>query len=942
MKSKFFVRLWYGVCLLTLVACASQEVPQSLQENSDSSDSGKNNQQNQVTVSDIELDHVPYGLNDLYGHREVPPIWWDRTPRTPQQGEEVVLGVALWREKNEKYEKDRQVWIEWQHNSQSQDRILCEYETNYKHENTIKHKYSARLGKFQQGDQIDYYICAGKTEEAEKRIGPYRFSVYRWQVFDEIAAVESGAKEMIIKGEDSSPIDQVTIEQTAENTLRWSVHFSKAAPKSEQLLVSDQVLSGAINLERSDYEKTNSNSEDKKLLFDPKGFRITNYKKEPIFSTTKNWLEYLTDGKSIVSIRLNIISQPEEAYYGFGMKYDELDKRGKDVDIYSVNWYTNQQQASYAPIPYYFVPNKYGLYVDSTWYSRFRMASSDQTTCAVEVNTNNELEDKVDIYLFTGLNQEMSSAYSQVVGKPKLPPLWVFGSWISANEWDKQSEIEAELKNLKHYQIPTSVVVLEAWSDENTFYIFNDAKYKPQKGEERPTLSDFEFSGRWPNPKKLIDELHQNGIRVLLWQIPVLKPLNKSEQLTIDRDYAKQQSYLLSNRDGSVYKMPLETWFGGSSMIDFTNPKAINWFLDKRNYLITELGIDGFKTDGGEFVWGKQIISSDGKPGDELRNQYSDLYGQAYYDYLQQYNTETIVFSRSGGSQMQQHPVCWVGDQKSTFAEFRAYLNAMLSLSMSGVPFVAADIAGFSGDVPSTELYLRAVAVGAFSPIMQLHSETAGDPKLSKTRMPWNIAERKKDPMIIDQYRYYANLRMNLVPYLYLEAKYSADTGEPLMRSLAYQYPTDQLASNYSYQYLLGRDLLVAPIVTQGQEEIEVYLPAGDWYHLLDNKYYSSGVHVLKCPVGEINVFVRAGSILPLNLKKNQELGNLIGNQMEFEQLTIRYYPKGGEQWSEKLKQREKQLKQTKIIREDGQDINYQILRNEVWQKWETQPQKQI
>ena len=245
---------------------------------------------------------------------------------------------------------------------------------------------------------------------------------------------------------------------------------------------------------------------------------------------------------------------------------------------------------------------------------------------------------------------------------------------------------------------------------------------------------------------------------------------------------------------------------------------------------------------------------------------------------------------------MQKHPLCWVGDQNSDYKAFKSAIRATLSANMSGIPFVAWDIAGFSGDVPSSELYQRSVAQAAFSPVMQVHSENPGDPEPSQARTPWNMAQRKGDDACLETYRYYANLRMNLLPYIYTEAKWSAETGEPMMRSMAYAFPEDETAAEYEFQYLFGRNLLVAPVTVPNAKQIKVYLPEGVWYDFFTGKRYEGGVHRIPAAVNEIPVFVREGTVIPVNTDETGELATYVGNGTDnYERLGCLVFPGAGE-----------------------------------------------
>lgn len=854
----------------------------------------------QEIYSSEGIAHDPYGWDNLYGAKEVPEIWWGRAPRDPQEGEPVEIFSAIWQDT-----VDMDIWLEWTLNGAPMEPVSCRHASNLKDTDITKQKYVGELGKFVQGDKIEYYLCAGATGNIERKLGPYSFSAQKWEAVQRITDAYLLDNSVILETESKSLKPKLFLTFLREGTLRLSIDPQVEQDASESLL--------PVTLEQEDMGCTVSGGNlIARLGKEPYRFLLSDNSGNILMQDTEgDGLEILTDGEIVSGVRLNIKAPLQEGFYGFGMKYDSLNQRGKTVNTYCVNWYTDQAGETYTPVPYYFVPDKYGLYIDTTYYSKFEIDTVREEVCSIEISTGSNKNADVDLYLFSGSNAGIADGYTEVTGKPALPPVWAFGPWISANEWNKQSEVIEQLDQTLVNDIPTSVIVIEAWSDEESFYTFNDSVFNPQDGSFIPKLKDFTFGGRWPDPKSMIDKLHDNGIKVLLWQIPVLKSSESATPQSLnDQAYAQAKGYILKNEDGSTYRLPANTWFGNSMLLDFTNPEASEWFLSKRRYLLEELGIDGFKTDGGEFVWGRQVTAYDGTKGDELRNLYPDLYAQAYYDYSNSIAEDVITFSRAGGASMQKHPICWIGDQKSNRKAFEDALHATLSASMSGIPFVAWDVAGFSGDVPSSELYQRAVAQAAFSPMMQMHSETSGDPDPSQSRTPWNIAERKRNEACLDTYRYYADIRMNLMPYLYTEARYSSISGEPLMRSMPYAYPGNSNNSDYEFQYMLGENILVAPVTDISSKNTEFYLPDGSWYSLFDGKEYQVGEYTIECPLNEIPVFVREGTILPLNLNKAFELGGSIGNNLEsYQNLTFRIYPgEGYYQWFDYVNQCEVEI----------------------------------
>ncbi len=817
------------------------------------------------------LAHDPYGWDNLYGSKEVPTIWWQREPRDPIAGEPTCITIAV-----SKSLEGKDIWIELAKNGKLLEPVYCECRANLQVDSSEKAKYCCFLTEMCSGDVVEYMICAGENGVAEKSLGPFYFTMSAWERLE-------------VTGATDIQQDAATFTGYAGN-----IPVSVLTNIASTGIVSIQITNGVSDTADSIPEKLSANG--LKLQVREDGTLYLSRNGNPVVCWSG--IEVLTDGSVVHAIRLSVEAEESDRFYGFGMKYNSLNQRGNTVDTYCVNWYKDQNGETYTPVPYYFVPNKYGLYVDSTYYSSFAMCDyPHENTCVIEIDTGGTGEFLLPVHLFTGDNAEIAAGYASVAGNAELPPVWAFGPWISANEWNKQSEIMEQLEATLEHEIATSVIVIEAWSDEQTFYTFNDSKFETSEAGEALDYGDFTFSGRWPDPKGMVEALHRNDIKCLLWQIPVLKYSTEATAQSVrDQIYAETQGYVLQYEDGSTYRLPGGTWFGNSLLLDFTNEEAVSWFLEKRRYLLEDIGIDGFKTDGGEFVWGRDVVASDGTRGDELRNAYPDLYAQAYYDFGNQISEEIVTFSRAGGSSMQVHPLCWVGDQSSDQAAFKDAIRATLSANMSGIPFVAWDIAGFSGDVPSADLYQRCVAQAAFSSVMQVHSETSGDPERSQARTPWNMAERKNDNACLDTYRYYANLRMNLLPYIYTEAKWSSETGEPLMRSMAYSFPDDLTAAEYEFQYMFGRNMLVVPVTTPHAKTVKVYLPEGVWYDFFTGQRYEGGLHTIPVALDEIPVFVREGTIIPVNTDETGTLASYVGNGTDsYNRLGYLVFPGQGE-----------------------------------------------
>lgn len=571
-----------------------------------------------------------------------------------------------------------------------------------------------------------------------------------------------------------------------------------------------------------------------------------------------------------------------QAAFGLGERFDRVNQKDLSKTIAVIEKFTRQGEMTYCPVPFFFTDSGFGIYVDTCCISKFDFGADK---ISVDI-CRDSLGKLPDVYLFTGSPKEILSSFVDLTGRPVLPPKWAFGPWMSGHRWNTQALVEEQIDEVDKSGLPFSVLVIEAWSDESTFYIWNGAKYKIKPGNETFEYSDFDFSGNpyWHDPRSLIDKLHQKGIRLILWQIPAMKN-TENEQHRLDCQYLRDNRLVVMSKDGTPYEIPSGNWFNGSMIPDFTNPELRKWWFSKRKYLL-DMGVDGFKTDGGEFVHKEDILFSDGRTGKEMINGYVQSYLRAYDEFI---GKGRVLFTRAGYTGQQKSPLTWAGDQMSTWEEFRAVIIAGLSAGLSGIPFWSFDIAGFAGPMPSVELYERATQLAVFTPGMQWHSEpifgqfaeimpSSGG---RNDRSPWNMARSYGDDTLIERLRFHYNLRMNLLPYIYSESVKAAENCEPLMKHLFLEYPEDINTIDIEDEFMMG-DLLIAPITCENSTGREVYLPRGQWIDLWSRKEYSGGRKVsVETGKERIPVFIRKGGCLILNLGNELKLGSPVGNDMD-------------------------------------------------------------
>lgn len=563
-------------------------------------------------------------------------------------------------------------------------------------------------------------------------------------------------------------------------------------------------------------------------------------------------IEYLGNGKAARRVRLTFSAGGDERFYGLGERFNALNQRGNLMDIRCYEQYKSQGKRTYIPIPFLLSSSGYALWVESTRWMQFDLAASNEAEWALEADI---AEQPLNLHWFKASDPfEMIGQFACKTGPIVLPPKWAFGLWMSSNEWNSQKRVLQEVQNSLDNDVQPSVLVIEAWSDETTFYIWNDAQYEPVSGDKALKYSDFTFpqDGKWYDPKGMIDWLHEQGIKLLLWQVPVFKDVPADHaQHDADRQYFETRKLGVREADGSLHHLR-PSWFRNSYIWDVTNPEARDWWFNKRAYLLDEMGIDGFKTDGGEHLWGENIVFADGRSGAEVWNEFPQLYSEAYYQFANS-KREAVTFSRAGHTGSQRAPLHWAGDENSTWDAFRHSILAGLSAGISGISFWGWDIAGFSGAIPDAELYLRATAMATFCPVMQYHSEFNNHREPHIDRTPWNIQTQTGDERVIPTFLYFVKLRQKLMPYIWQEAQFSAQTGQPMMRALQL---IDKQTSQYDY--LFGRDLLVSPVVEPNIDTWTTYLPDGRWRSLWTNEVFE-GVSEISTSVAidRIPIFIR-------------------------------------------------------------------------------------
>jgi len=808
----------------------------------------------QSAPPDLQILHNPHGIEDPYTPRP-----WERTPREPRAGEDVSIAVVT---RPASAVDAVSVHVSC---TREESRVISAAVVAWEGEGT---RWEAHLGAFPAGARVSYQAVALSNDRQSAVTDPYAFDVASRRGLGRVAAwrvIEGGVVLRLSDGQDSESSVVIDVMGPGEARIRvWPNTLSEAP-------ASDDMVPATVRQEGADLIVEGADLTMRIGLTDGAFAARRRNDKEVRSATRRPLLSLLIAGYETRAVQLAVALTDDEALYGTGERFDAFDRRGLRFDTRVYEQYKNQGSRTYLPVPLILSSRGYALSIAGTRPLRIDAGASTPDELMIEADVDRTGAAPLEARLFLASTPlDALHAYLRRAGLPVVPPEWTFGVWMSGNDWNSQARVLAEVERAEREGIPGDVMVIEAWTDESTFYIWNDAQYDLLPADHPPRLSDFRFppDGLWPDPKGMIDRLHAAGIRLLLWQIPLLKDMGEEThaQNSADIDTVIRNGWCAHNPDGTPYRNP-GWWFPGALLPDLTNPEARDWWLARRRYLVEEMGVDGFKTDGGEHIWGRDVVFADGRRGDEMINAFPVLYAAAYHHLLKECGREDgLTFSRAGYAGSQRYPAHWAGDENSTWEAFRHSIVAGLSAGASGIPFWGWDIAGFSEEIPTGELYRRAWMMAAFCPIMQYHSEYNARREPSRDRTPWNIAARTGDPHVLPVCRSYTALRRRLRPYILREAAHTAETGRPLMCALPLAYPDDPRLRAYPYQYLFGRDLLVAPTVEEGATTQEVYLPVGTWRDLWTWALVEGPCAVtVTVPPHRIPVYVRAGAMAPLD-----------------------------------------------------------------------------
>ncbi|MRJ46964.1 alpha-xylosidase [Fundicoccus ignavus] len=560
------------------------------------------------------------------------------------------------------------------------------------------------------------------------------------------------------------------------------------------------------------------------------GFHLKfRYKGEVLTESKPRGQAYVIDDQKQAHISEQLGIGVGELIYGLGERFSPFVKNGQTVDIWNEDGGTGTEQA-YKNIPFYISNRGYGVFVDSPDKVSFEVAS--EKVSKVQFSVPGEV---MQYYIIAGDNlKEVLEHYTAFTGKPAFPPAWSYGLWLSTSfltDYDEATVTEF-VDGMIERDIPLEVFHFDClWMEEFEW-------------------SNFTWDSRtFPEPEKMLARLKEKGLKICVWINPYVG--QKSPMF----DEGMEKGYFIKRSNGDVWQW--DKWQAGLAVVDFTNPAAAKWYRDKLSALL-DMGVDSFKTDFGERI-PVDCVYHDGSNPHRMHNYYTQLYNKEVFDLLveRRGEKEAVLFARSATVGGQQFPVHWGGDCTSDYPSMAESLRAGLSFGMSGFGYWSHDIGGFeTGCTP--DIYKRWTQFGLLSSHSRYHGSW-------EYKVPWLYGEEA-----VDVSRKFTKLKLNLMPYLMKESVYTHTTGIPMMRSMVLEFPEDLATHTLDRQYMLGEDLLVAPVFNEAGI-VDFYVPAGKWTNLLTNEVHEgSQFHQAKYDYFNLPLLVKPNTVLAIGSVDNQ------------------------------------------------------------------------
>ncbi len=538
----------------------------------------------------------------------------------------------------------------------------------------------------------------------------------------------------------------------------------------------------------------------------------------------------------------------DEHYFGLGDKAGPIDHRDQAFTMWNTDafgWDAGTDPL-YKSIPFFVAlrgHQAYGIFLDNSYRSSFDFGKTAEGMYSLGAEGGD-----LDYYFFYGPQpKRVVELYTALTGRPPLPPLFALGYQQSRYSYYPEARVREIASELRRRKIPADAIYL-------------DIDY--EDGYRSFTINRKHF----PRFEQMVRDLGQQGFKLV-----AIVDLHLQHQAGYKPyDEGTAGDHWAKNPDGSPYVG--KVWPGDSVFPDLTRAATRQWFGTLYKDFVA-MGVRGFWNDMNEpavFRYPEKtmpldtvhrVSEGDGPEATERKTDHREVHNvigmenvRATYEGVLRLKPDErpFVLTRAAFAGTQRYAASWTGDNQATWSHLRLTVPTLLSLGISGYGMVGNDVGGFDGS-PTPELLTRWIEVGAFTPLFRNHTAIGTRDQEPWVHGPEHEAIRRR----------YIETRYRLMPYVYTTAEEMSRTGVPMMRPLFMEFPdADTLTSNS--EFMLGRDLLVAPKLTEMLDAYEVKFPRGTWYDYWTNEQLAGGeTRKVDPPLEVLPVYVRAGAIVP-------------------------------------------------------------------------------